>query len=110
MSSITITCPQAGTNVVVAVQGSGSGAQGTICVCGTYTESLLLRFLKVVFRAVVTFFRWLFGLKALRRPLAAGDIIRVRVVPAGTPTPSPIPKQPGDVDISSPPANWCATG
>jgi hypothetical protein len=52
-----IDCPQGGDNVLVVVQGSGSGAQGTICVRGVVTDR-----------------------EVPERLLASGQFVRVRIL------------------------------
>jgi hypothetical protein len=106
MASITIGCPSAGANVQVTP--TGSGTQGTICVTGTYAESLFLRIIRFLIRLIIRLFRWIFRRGPLPMHTVTSLTIRVRVVNGTIMTaPGHDPKLSTDVDIPASP-NWCA--
>jgi hypothetical protein len=91
----------------------GSGASGTICVCGQYFDGpalkrLLLALLTAIFKALRRFLRWLFGRKPSQATALTAPVIWVRVS-AGALDPSPpCPSQAGDVQASVSGQSWCA--
>jgi hypothetical protein len=99
---IIVDCPQALTNVKVVATGAGSGAPGTICVCGSYFSTFDLPFFQMVAALFKALLRWL---KSIFWPLTGSNKIRVHVVNRGAPAPSE--KAPG-TDVSPPTSPWCA--
>jgi hypothetical protein len=117
MLTLELDCPTGGNIVVYPGTGACSGSVGTICVYGQYSDSStvpqflirLLAFFKRLIRHLLAFL----GLKPPGTPVQAGLFVRVRVLNGSVQInnlPSPIPKQPCDVDTTPSGKSWFASG